>query len=133
LDRRAGGPLDFPLLLPAHLRVVHIVGFPLACHLTSRLARRSYRRLAPLGPNDGGGILLGDVTRLPGLIYPVWGADHYMRPAWDVCSLIGRIVQRMVEGTLLPTASAGSCNTNPKRQRGSSQTIRHPAESRTLI
>jgi hypothetical protein len=56
------------------------VGFPLAQHLTNALARRCYRRVRHLGPNDGAGILLGDVCRLPGHVYPVWGADHYLRP-----------------------------------------------------
>jgi hypothetical protein len=69
------------LRLPQHMRAIHVVGFPLARHLTNALARRCYRRLRHLGPNDGAGILLGDVCRLPGNVYPVWGADHYLRPS----------------------------------------------------
>jgi hypothetical protein len=92
LERRPGSPLDFELGLPAHLRVIHVVAFPLAGHLSSRVARRSYHRLAPLGPNDGGGILLGDLCRLPGAIYPLWGVDHYLRPRWDIRNLIRDIV-----------------------------------------
>jgi hypothetical protein len=97
LDRRRGGPLDQELVLPLPFPVIHVVGFPLNYHLTRR-ARRGHRRLMPLGANDGGGILLGDLSRLPGLIYPVWGADHYLQPNWDICPLIGRIVQAARDG-----------------------------------
>ena len=74
-----------------------MVGLPLACHLRTRRARRAWRRLVALGPSDGGGILLGDLCRLPGLIYPVWGADHYLDPAWDLRPLVRRIVQAALE------------------------------------
>ncbi len=74
--------------------VVHVLGFPLARHLSTRRARRGYRRLAPLGPNDGGGILLGDAVRWPGTILPVWGADHYLAGV-DVPGLLAS-VQRMI-------------------------------------
>src|SRR5439155_19949763 len=46
-------PLAGDLRLPRHLRAMHVVGFPLERHLTNRLARRCYRRVRPLGPNDG--------------------------------------------------------------------------------
>jgi hypothetical protein len=92
LDRKPGGMLDGPLCLPPQLRAIHVVGFPRIRHLTTALARRGHRRLSPLGPNDGA-ILLADVLRLPGTIYPVWGADHYMRPPGrDMRPLIGRIL-----------------------------------------
>jgi hypothetical protein len=81
LARGPGTPLDMPLCLPDHMQAIHVVGFPLARHLSNRLARRCYRRVKSLGPNDGAGILLADVCQLPGLVYPVWGADHYLRPA----------------------------------------------------
>jgi hypothetical protein len=74
-------PLAGALRLPPHLRAIHVVGFPLERHLTNRLARRCYRRVRSLGPNDGAGIVLADAARLPGTVYPVWGADHYLRPA----------------------------------------------------
>jgi hypothetical protein len=76
-----GGALDIELRLPAHVRLINVVGFPLACHPKNRLGTRCHARLAPLGPNDGG-LLLADACRLPGLLCPVWGADHYLRPAW---------------------------------------------------
>jgi hypothetical protein len=81
LEYGPGTPLHGELRLPSHLRAVHVVGFPLQRHLTNRLARRCYGRVQSLGPNDGAGIVLADVARLPGNVYPVWGADHYMRPA----------------------------------------------------
>jgi hypothetical protein len=80
LDRRTGGLLDAPLPLPPHMRAMHVVGFPLRAHATNRLARRNHRRLAPFGPNDGAGILLADACVWPGYLYPVWAADHYLRP-----------------------------------------------------
>jgi len=88
-----GTPLAAPLRLPDHLRAIHVVGFPLERHLTNRLARRCYRRVRPLGPNDGAGILLADVGQWPGFVVPVWGADHYLRPAGlDVRSLARRLL-----------------------------------------
>lgn len=93
LDRRPGSPLDFPLRLPSHLRAVHVVGFPLVQHATNRLARKCHARLRPHGPNDGAGILLADAVRWPGILYPLWGADHYLRPA-------GRDIGRVAAGVL---------------------------------
>jgi hypothetical protein len=68
-----------------------VIGFPLRHHLTRR-SRRGCRRLARLGLSDGGGILLGEVTRLPGLLYPVWGADHYLDPPWDIRPLVENLL-----------------------------------------
>jgi hypothetical protein len=81
LDRKPGTPLDFELRLPDHLCAIHVVGFPLRRHATNRLARRNHARLEVYGPNDGAGILLADACRWPGFLYPLWGADHYLRPA----------------------------------------------------
>ena len=87
-------PLACDLRLPPHLRAIHVVGFPLERHLTNRLARRCYRRVKALGPNDGAGIILADVPRLPGAVYPVWGADHYLRPAGsDMRGLARRLLR----------------------------------------
>jgi hypothetical protein len=98
LERRPGGLLDFDPPLPERMRVVHLVGFPQQRDLTTALARRGHRRLAPLGPNDGGPILLADVVRLPGHVYPVWGADHFLRPAHDP-RLISRLLRFIMEAT----------------------------------
>lgn len=82
------GPLASWPALPAHLRVCHVVSFPLHRHLAHPWASRAFERIKPLGPNDGGGFLLADVARLPGVVVPVWGADHYLQPVWDVASLL---------------------------------------------
>lgn len=87
-----GTPLAVWNALPAHLRVVHVCGFPLRRHLAHPWAPRAYERLAPLGPNDGGGILLADTLVLPGIVCPVWGADHYLAPRWDVLPLLKGII-----------------------------------------
>jgi hypothetical protein len=96
LRYRAGGPLDGELRLPAHLQLVSIIGFPLREHLTRGIARRCHRRLTPLGPNDGG-LVLADVCALPGLVVPIWGADHYLQPKTDVRALVGAILRDLGE------------------------------------
>lgn len=73
-----------PFRLPAHMQAIHVIGFPEQKDLTSALARRCHRRLAHLGPNDGMGLLLADALRWPGIIYPVWGADHYLCERHDL-------------------------------------------------
>jgi hypothetical protein len=78
--------------LPDHLSVAHVFGFPLERHLAHAWAPRGYARLSSLGPNDGGGILLGDCTKLPGIVCPIWGADHYLIPPWEVHQLLTGIV-----------------------------------------
>jgi hypothetical protein len=100
VDRRAGGPLDFDLKLPAHLRLIHLLGFPLQEHASNWLARMFHRRLAPHGPNDGF-MLLNDCCRWPGLIYPLWGADHYFRTEEDPRPLLERLLTMAVEPSLL--------------------------------
>ncbi|MBY0521967.1 MAG: hypothetical protein K2R98_01125 [Gemmataceae bacterium] len=108
LDRGPAGLLDGELRIPEHVTVVHLLGFPLATHMSRPLAQRGYRRIAPLGPNDGGSNLLADMTKLPGLIYPVWGADHYMQPAWDVSILIRRLFRFLGEEPARRPALVGS-------------------------
>jgi hypothetical protein len=103
LDRQPASPLAQDWSAPDWLRIVHVVGFPLSCHLRDRRARRGHRRLAAFGPNDGGGILLGDLCRLSGLIYPVWGADHYLEPGWDLRPLLQRILSAALEDWREPT------------------------------
>jgi hypothetical protein len=102
VDRRSGGPLDFDLTLPAHLRLVHVLGFPQQAHASNWLARAFHRRLAEYGPNDGF-MLLGDCQRWPGLIYPLWGADHYFRTREDLRPLLERLLTMAVEPSRLDT------------------------------
>lgn len=94
------GSLAGEFHVPADLLVVHLFGFPLAQHLSRPLAHRGHRRLTPLGPNDGGANLLTDLVSLPGLIYPVWGADHYLQPAWDIQALLRRVICYVVRNRL---------------------------------
>jgi hypothetical protein len=101
LDHFPAALLASPLRLPAQILPVHVVGFPLAHHMTTRLAGRCYRRILHLGPNDGGGVLLSDILRLPGYIYPLWGADHYLRPP-------GRDMPMLVRALLHVLADLGA-------------------------
>ena len=106
LRRGPGAPLGRPLVPPPGLRVVHVAAFPLEKYLGDAWARRGHARLAPLGPNDGGGILLADVARLPGDLYPVWGVDHYLRPTWDIRPLLLRILTDAARGTVPATSKS---------------------------
>ena len=105
---RAACPL-WPGALEAvpHLDVIHVIGFPLERHLTMPIVRRGYRRLSPLGPNDGT-VLLEDVFALPGRVYPVWGADHYLRPAGrDMSQLVAGILSYLAGGAGFQPAASG--------------------------
>ena len=93
------------LRLPKHVRVLHVLGFPLHRHLSSPLARRSFARLETLGPNDGGGNLLTDAAGWPGVVYPVWGTDHYLRASWDVDGLITRVLMHFLAGKRMVAAT----------------------------
>ena len=93
-DLRPGphGLFGTPFELPSHIRLVNVVGFPLRSHMTNQRSRRWRRALDVLGPNDGG-VLLGDVCQLPGDLYPIWGADHYLCPRrFDMRSLATAIL-----------------------------------------
>lgn len=76
MTHRPGSLLSSPVEAPPGVRVISIVGFPLTSHLTACGTRVRHQRMAPLGPNDGL-TLLRDAILEPGLVYPVWGADHY--------------------------------------------------------
>jgi hypothetical protein len=91
LGRGSGNLLDFELQSPEHLKMIHVVAFPLIRHLSSRRARRWHRRLSSLGPNDAV-MMLADVCKLPGLILPVWGTDHYIQSGWDARRLVAAML-----------------------------------------
>ncbi|HSP17657.1 MAG TPA: hypothetical protein VLV78_23130 [Thermoanaerobaculia bacterium] len=97
VDRRVGGPLDFEVTLPEHLKLIHVLGFPLLEHATNWLTRILYRQLAADGPNDAF-MLLKDALRWPGAIYPVWGADHYFRTSEDPGPLLERLLTVAASG-----------------------------------
>jgi hypothetical protein len=77
--------------LPPSLRIITLIGFPLARHMTTPFSRFCHRTLAEWGPNDGT-TSLSDVTAWPGEVYPVWGADHYFRPESLARSLISAVL-----------------------------------------
>jgi hypothetical protein len=78
--------------IPPHLKFVQIAAFPLHAQLRDRRSRRFQRRLAAFGPNDGFAIL-DELAALPGCLYPVWGADHYLRGGPDLAVAITRLIQ----------------------------------------
>jgi hypothetical protein len=92
LRHEPDGPLGRWPDLPSHMRIIHVVACPLRRHLAHPWAFRGYDRVAQWGPNDGGGFLLGALANLPGSILPVWGADHYLQPAWDATALLRRVL-----------------------------------------
>ena len=96
LRRSADGPLAGDLELPASIRLMQFVGFPLRRHLTNRLSRICHSAAATAGPNDGA-ILLADTIRHPGTIYPIWGADHYLRPSWELRRIANSVLQYVLE------------------------------------
>jgi hypothetical protein len=98
-----GSPLSAPLALPPGTRLITIVGFPLRRHLSNGFMRRCHTVLSDQGPNDGG-ILLADVCRLPGVVYPVWGADHYLRPDERAERIIAAVLSDLV-GEPLPESA----------------------------
>jgi hypothetical protein len=94
--------------LPRSMKAVHVVGFPLHRHLSSALMRRGHRRLAEHGPNDGAGIILADVVGWPGVVYPVWGADHYLRTAHDDLSTFVPRLLRYIDAEPTPVISCAA-------------------------
>lgn len=107
LRRGPDAPLAPPMTLPPTLRAIHVAGFPRVRDLSNDWARRGHARLAALGPNDGGGILLRDLPDLPGELYPVRAADHYLEPAWDIRPLLLRILQEAAATRRAPGPPVG--------------------------
>jgi hypothetical protein len=105
IESHEGSALDFEPLLPPRFKLVHLVGFPLERDLTTPIAKRAYRRLRPLGPSDGGGILLADAARFPGTLLPIWGADHYLQPS----SLVAPIVESAIRIVLHANQADAPC------------------------
>lgn len=89
------GPLATALRLPASTQLISLVGFPLRRHLTNRFMRQCHRFVSRQGPTDGG-VLLADACHLPGVIYPVWGADHYLRPESRARQIIGAVLNYLL-------------------------------------
>lgn len=64
-------------LWPKQLDIIHLVPIPLKSHLQAHLIKR-HALLEKYGPNDGC-VPLAQVLPMPGKIYPIWGADHFLR------------------------------------------------------
>jgi len=86
--------------IPPHLKFVQIAAFPLHSQLRDRRSRRFQRRLAAFGPNDGFA-LLAELAALPGSLYPVWGADHYLRGGPDLSLALTRLIEYL-SGSFAP-------------------------------
>lgn len=97
-----GAPLAARAVAPAGVLVVNVVACPLGIHTAGAITRR-HRMLAALGPNDGS-TLLHDAVVDGGVIYPVWGADHYFRTP-EAPLLIRRILLHLGDGGHLPARS----------------------------
>lgn len=110
LNDSPGSPLTSWPALPPTMKIIHVIGFPLRGHLSHPWASRGYERLSLLGPNDGGGFLLADAARLPGIVLPVWGADHYLQPAWDIAALLRRVFAAALSTPVRERHAAQSAN-----------------------
>jgi hypothetical protein len=89
-------------MAPAGVFVVNVVACPLSIHTAGAITKR-HRQLARLGPNDGS-TLLADAIVDGGVVYPVWGADHYFRTP-DAPALIRRILLHLGATGHLPASS----------------------------
>jgi hypothetical protein len=62
---------------PNAMQCIHIVGVPLLSHVQPILVPK-HQFLSEYGVNDGIS-LLEDTMEAPGHLYPIWGADHFLR------------------------------------------------------
>jgi hypothetical protein len=85
-------------MLPPHITLIQVVAFPLHEHLKDRPSRRLHRQLAKIGPSDGYA-LLEELARLPGYLYPVWGADHYLRGMDELPSRLAKVLAFVLQLT----------------------------------
>ncbi|MDQ3159654.1 MAG: hypothetical protein M3Q51_01370 [Pseudomonadota bacterium] len=65
------------LVLPNDMKCIHVAGVPLLGHVQPLLVER-HQLLNEFGTNDGIS-LLQTTMAAPGHIYPLWGADHFLR------------------------------------------------------
>ncbi len=90
--RRRGGILAEGFAAHEHMRIVHAVGFPQENDFVHAKLRSFAHKIGSMGPNDGA-ILLLDSLAAAGVVYPVWGADHYMRPRYRTEPLCRGLLQ----------------------------------------
>lgn len=100
---------------PAGVFVINVVACPLSIHTAGAITRR-HRQLAALGPNDGS-TLLTDAIVDGGVVYPVWGADHYFRTP-DAPVLIRRILLHLGASGHLPVRSNVESSPSPGESTG---------------
>lgn len=67
--------LSAPAISPPGVTVVNFLGFPMRRHLTGS-SRKRHARLEHHGPNDGMLVLADSILR-PGIVCPIWGANHH--------------------------------------------------------
>ena len=79
----------------ARIPIFHLAGFPLKRHLSCFRARLWHRRFCRYGPNDSV-VILEDLLDAPGVVIPVWGADHYLRSNWDSATALSALCQNLV-------------------------------------
>ena len=72
--------------------LIHVAGFPLRKHLSCWRAKIWHRRFRAHGPSDAV-LMLEDLLRLPGVVVPVWGADHYMQTEWNVPDAVTYLIE----------------------------------------
>lgn len=84
-----------PMALPSTVEVLNVLPLSLLSHCHIKLAPR-YRKLAAIGPNDGV-MLPHDSIHLPGLIYPLWGCDHFVRTP-RIGTLLSRLIRYLFSG-----------------------------------
>jgi hypothetical protein len=108
-----GAPLSARATAPAGVYVVNVVACPLSSHTAGATTKR-HRKLGATGPNDGS-TLLHDAIVDGGVIYPVWGADHYFRTP-DAPVLIRRILLHLGATGHIPARS----NVDPSPSTGES-------------
>jgi hypothetical protein len=90
LRHGADQPLDRPFS-ETQFALIHVAAFPLRRYLSCWRARLWHRRFRRHGPTDSV-VMLEDLLRLPGIVIPVWAADHYMQSPWQVTDAVDRIV-----------------------------------------
>lgn len=82
---------------PPALEIIQVLPIPLACHIQGILRSR-HDALLQYGPNDGF-VPVTDVLELPGVIYPVWGCDHFMRIP-QLSHLLYRLYNHIAQQTI---------------------------------
>lgn len=90
-----GGPLRNGFALPKGMKAVHAIGFPMEADMVHSRLRKFRQLVGGQGPNDGA-ILLMDTIHAPGVVYPVRGADHYMRPRHKVQPILDGLLEYLI-------------------------------------